>query len=67
MQEYFEKFYGADLAHELAGKVHEPSLTLKQIMNVLYRGRTMTNFSHVPGVTRAIDWLAQDFEKAMGR
>jgi hypothetical protein len=42
-----------------------PSLTLKQILDVLYKGRTMVNFSHVPEVTRAIDWLSQDFRSAL--
>lgn len=42
----------------------EPSLTLKQVLEILYHGRTMVNFSHVPSVTRAIDWLSQEFRDA---
>jgi hypothetical protein len=43
----------------------EHTLTLKEILDVLYKGRTMTNFNHVPSVTRAIDWLSQDFRAAL--
>ena len=42
-------------------------LSLAEILEVLYRGRTMVNFSHVPSVTRAIDWLSQEFREAVER
>lgn len=62
---YFSKYYGEPFAQEIAGHAPQPSLTLEQILRILYRGRTMTNFSHVPEVTRAIDWLCMDFRKAL--
>jgi uncharacterized protein with PhoU and TrkA domain len=43
----------------------ETALNRKQIMEILYHGRTMVNFHHVPEVTRAIDWLSQEFADAL--
>jgi hypothetical protein len=43
----------------------EPALNRKQIMEILYHGRTRVNFHHVPEVTRAIDWLNQEFTDAL--